>query len=383
MEAMTYEPPRTRGLSLGRAFGGRIVIQPSTLLMLALIALLFSTSGGAQLDRRSFTVGLLFAVLLFGSVLVHELAHAATAKAFRREVHEVVLTLWGGHTTFDARSMTPLISGVTAAVGPLANFVLAGLAALTLSTGALNVSLVQLAEGDITAQGVVRYLMIVNLVLGVFNALPGIPMDGGRVLEAIVWGVTGNRFRGVIIAAWLGRAVAVGVLVVAVAIPVGQGRGPTLFDLMWPLLIFFVLWPAASIALKGAHVLERRQGVTAQSLMVSATAVQFDATVEQARSHAHERGAQEVVVVAADGAPAGHFPVALTDVVPAESRAATGLQSVTMPIPRGAAATLNLTGDALTEALQEWWGRTDVWVVHDDDEVVGVVRLADVMNALQ
>lgn len=380
---MTYEPPRTRGLSLGRAFGGRIVIQPSTLVMLALIALLFSTSGGAQLDRRSFTVGLLFAVLLFASVFVHELAHAAAAKAFRRDVHEVVLTLWGGHTSFDARGMTPLISGVTAVVGPVANFLLAGAAWLALSTGALNATLVQLAEGDITVHSVVRYLLIVNVVLGVFNALPGIPMDGGRVLEAIVWHVTGNRYRGVIVAAWLGRAVAVGVIVVALATPLVQGRAPAFFDLVWPVLIFFVLWPAASLALRGAQALERRQGVSAQSLMVSATAVQFDATVEQARDHAHRVGAQEVVVVAADGSPAGHFPVALTDVVPAEDRASTGLQSVTMPIPRGADADLGLTGDALTEALQEWWGRTDVWVVSDNDTVVGVVRLADVMKALQ
>ncbi|MFN3866752.1 MAG: peptidase M50, partial [Demequina sp.] len=134
---MTAAQRPTRGLSLGRAFGGRIIVQPSTVVMLAILAFLFATNGGGQLDRRSFTVGLVLAVLLFASVLVHEIAHAAAARAFGRQVHEVVLTLWGGHTTFDARGMTPLVSGVTALVGPLANVGVAGLGALALGSGAL------------------------------------------------------------------------------------------------------------------------------------------------------------------------------------------------------------------------------------------------------
>ncbi|MDN4479346.1 site-2 protease family protein [Demequina muriae] len=380
---MTDVPRPTRGLSLGRAFGGRIVVQPSTLVMLAILAFVFATNGGGALDRRSFTVGLVLAVLLFASVLVHEIAHAAAARAFKRQVHEVVLTLWGGHTTFDARGMTPTVSGVTALAGPLANVALAGIGALALASGALDFTFVEMLEGDLTAAGIVRYLVYVNLVLAAFNALPGIPMDGGRVLEAIVWGVTGDRYRGVRVAAWAGRVIAVGVVLVALALPLTQGRVPGLFDVMWAVLVFVILWPAASSALRAAQALGRRQGVFAGTVMVPAIAVRFDATVEDARTQAHQAGAQEVVVISADGAPAGHFPVTLTDAVPPEQRGAASLQSVTMPLPRGAAVPADLTGEGLQVALREWWGRTDVWTVAEAGRIVGVVRLEDVMKALQ
>lgn len=351
--------------------------------MLALLAFLFATRGGGELDRRSFTVGLVFALLLFASVLAHELAHAAAARAYGRQVHEVVLTLWGGHTTFDARGITPLVSGVTALVGPLANLALAGVGAFALSAMGLSGTLGPMVSGDLTLAGVLTYLVYVNVILAVFNALPGIPMDGGRVLEAIVWRVTDDRYRGVIVGAWAGRIIALGVGFVALALPVSQGRTPVLFDLLWAVLVFVILWPAASAALKGAQQLSRRQHVSAGSIMVPAVAVKFDVSVEVARHEAHSAGAREVVVLAADGVPAGHFPVSLTDAVPAEQRAEAGLESVTMPLPRGTDVTSELTGDELLTALREWWGQTDVWTVADSGRIVGVVRLVDVMNALQ
>ena len=381
--AMTDAPRPTRGIPLGRAFGGRIVVQPSTLLMLVLLAFLFATQGQATLDRRSFTLGLLLAVLLFASVLVHELAHAAAARAFRRQVHEVVLTLWGGHTSFDAEGITPRVSGLTAAAGPVANLVLAGIGGAALASGALDVTLIQLIDGDITAYLVVRYLTTVNLLLAAFNALPGIPMDGGRVLEAIVWRLTGDRYRALAVAAWSGRVIAIGVVLYALAAPIMAGRTPTLFDIAWAGLIFVILWPAASSALRAATVLGRRERVAAGAVMVGAVPVAFDASVAQALQAAEEAGAQEVVVLAGDGAPAGHFPASLAAAVPAEARATAGLQSVTMPLPRGASVDAELGGDDLVALLREWWGRTDVWTVSEQGRVIGVVRLADVMRAFE
>ncbi|WP_084078466.1 site-2 protease family protein [Demequina sp. NBRC 110057] len=380
---MTPSPRPTRGLTLGRVFGARIVVQPSTLLMLVLLALLFATSGGVELDRRTFTIGLILAILLFVSVFLHELAHAATARAFKRDVSEIVLTLWGGHTSYDARGLTPVVAGVTSAAGPVANLVLAGLAWLPLATGLISPSLVDWLRGDITVYGIVAWLAWANVVLAAFNALPGIPMDGGRVLEAIVWGATGNRFTGMKVAAWGGRVVAVGVLVVGLAIPYLQGRTPDLFDIGWSLLVVAILWPAASQALRVAQALDKRSTVTAGALAVPAVALAFHVSVADARAAAARDGAVEVVVLGVDGAAAGHFPVALTDAVEEADRPTTGLQSVTMPLPRGAAIDVEADGDALVEALQEWWGKTDVWVAVDRGAIVGVVRLAEAMKALQ
>lgn len=378
---MTPSPQRTSGISLGRVFGGRVVIQPSTVVMLILLAGLFSTRGGNELDRRSFTEGLFLAILLFASVFVHELAHAATAKRMGRTVHEVVLTLWGGHTSFDGRNMTPAVSGVTAAAGPLANIALAG-AGLVVAL-VLDLSAFELVAGDSLGHLLLGYLIYANVILALFNSLPGIPMDGGRVLEALVWHVTGNRLRGQVVAAWGGRLIALGVLAAVMAIPLARGFYPDIINLMIGVVLFMALWPAASAALKGARMLEGRKHVSAGALMVPAVTLRFDATVADAHEKAHLTGAREVVVLGADGSAAGHFPVALMDAVPPDAHASTGLEAVTMPLPRGAQVEASLTGDGLVDQLQQWWGLTDAWVVSERGEIVGVVQLAQVMQALQ
>lgn len=380
---MTPEPQATRGIRLGSAFGGRIVVQPSTLLMLAVLAFFFGTNNGQELTQRGFTIGLILAVLLFVSVFLHELAHAAAARALGRQVHEVVITLWGGHTSFDARGMTPRVAGLTAIAGPAANLVIAGIAWGVLATGALDVTLIDLIEGDVTAYLLVRYLAWANLVLAIFNALPGIPMDGGRVLESVVWAVTGDRYRGVIVAAWGGRVVVLGVIAVAVGGPFAAGRAPDVFDLMWAALVAIILWPAATQALRAAKYLRQRDRLSAGTIAVPALGVPYTTSVADAIAAADAAGAREVVMLGADGAPAGHFPVDIARQVPQEDRDSTQLTSVVMPLPRGAEVPASLGGEELVNALREWWGKTDGWVVKEADRVTGVARLSDVMEALR
>jgi len=371
---MANTPGATRGISLGRIRSARVVVQPSTLIMLVLLAFLFSSSAVGGVTQRAFSLGLLMAVLLFVSVFLHELAHAIAAWSFRREVKEIVLTLWGGHTTFDSRGMTPLVSGVTAIAGPVANGVIAVLC--------WTVAGAHVLEG--TAQNLLEWVVIANILLAAFNLLPGIPMDGGRVLESIVWAATDNRNRATIVAAWTGRVIAVGVLVGSLALPVLLlSRSPGIYDLLFGVLIFSVLWPAANTALKVARSLQRRENTTAGSLMVVAVGVPYSASVADAVAAAERAGAAEVVVQAADGAPAGHFPLATAAAVPAELRSSTGLQAVTSPIPRGAIVAPWIEGDELVEQLRRWHGATDVWVVVENDRVVGVVPLAAVFSALQ
>jgi Zn-dependent protease len=370
---MTDTPPPTKGIQIGRLLGARLVLQPSTLLMIALLAWVFASSGG-QVTGRTFGLGVVLAVLLFVSVFLHEVAHAIAARGFKRQVREIVITLWGGHTSFDSAGMTPFVNAVTAIVGPLMNVLIALVAFAVTVSGTVT--------GSVAA--VLTWLAGANMFLAIFNALPGIPMDGGRVLESIVWGVSGNRHRGTVVAAWGGRVVAVGVIIYAVAAPLSRGQQIDIFNLVLAFLIASVLWPAASAALKYSQVMGRRDGLSIAKIMVPAVAVPYDISVAQAREVAHAASAREVVILSADGAPAGHFPVALTDEIPAEARATTGLQSVTMPLPRGAEVTAALAGEDLVRSLREWWGKTDVWVVRDaGGQVTGVVQLSVVLEALK
>lgn len=370
---MTDQPTPTRGVLVGKVFGARIVVQPSTALMLVVLAFLFSSGPSFEFDPSTFADGLVLAVLLFVSVFLHELAHALTARGFGRQVREIVITLWGGHTSFDARGLTPIVSGATAAAGPAANLGLALILQGVILTGALPEAAVWAAS----------WVVLANVLLAAFNALPGIPMDGGRVLEAIVWAATGSHHRGTVVAAWAGRVVAVLVVAFALLAPFATGGTPGLFEFVWAALIFSILWPAASSAIKVSQLMARRVGLTVQALVIPAVAVPHTLTVAEARARALDHGVDQLVVTAPDGAPAGHFPLALTDAVPEGERAGTSLESVTMPLPRGAHVDSDLEGDDVVEALKQWWGRTDVWVVMDRGNVVGLVKLTDALKAAQ
>ncbi|WP_062377607.1 M50 family metallopeptidase [Demequina pelophila] len=362
-------PARSRGIPLGRVLGARVLLRPSTVLMAVLIAVLVGTTEQG-LTRQSFTLGLAVAVGLFLAVFLHEVAHTAAARAFGREVDEIVLTFLGGHTQFQAKDPRPLEIGVIAAAGPVANALL--------GAGAWATANVLTGIPGMIA-GAFGWL---NLILAAFNALPGTPLDGGRVLNAIVWAVRGDRWAGHRAAAWGGRIIAIGVVVWAVGAPLLDGRRPDLITMLWSVLLFSVIWPAATQELKAASVLSRREDVTPLGPGVSAIGVPYQLSVQQAREAAQAAGAREVVVLAADGQPAGHFPVQLTDVVPEAERATTPLSAVTMPVVRGAEIPASLRGEEVVQALLPWLGKTDVLVITDRGAPVGIVMVEDLKRAL-
>ncbi len=372
---MSQPPPRTpgtkqRGITLGRVLGARVVLMPSTIVMALILAAFYGT-GADGFSRQGFSIGLAVAILLFVSVFLHELAHTAAARAFGRDVQEIVLTFFGGHTQFRSSDPRPVEIGVIAAAGPITNAVI-GAGALA-AAGAFD---------GMTGR-ILSYAGLLNLILAGFNALPGSPLDGGRVVNAIVWGVSGDRWKGHRWAANGGRIVAIAVIVLAVGVPLLTGGSVDIVAAVWAMFLFSVIWPAASAELRAATVLGRREKVTALSLAAPAVGVPFDATVAQARPVAATAGAREVVVLTADGQAAGHFPVALTEAVPEEARATTTLMSVTMPVVRGAQIPASATGETLVEAVVPWFGRTDVLVVTDEDGLpVGVAKLEEIREAL-
>lgn len=366
-------PGQIRGIKLGSIKGAAILIEPSTLIMILILAVIYSGSSAGQASSNAFAMGVLMAILLFVSVFLHELAHAIAAWSFGRKVSTIVLTLWGGHTTFDARNLTPKVVSVTAVAGPVANGVLAIGAYVAAASGGFSG----------TTLGLVQWFGWANLLLALFNVLPGIPLDGGKVLAGIVWAVSGQRDRGTLIAAWVGRGVAIAAAVFAIGWPLLNGRRPGLIDVAIGILLFSVIWPAASSAIRLLNAQERREQANVAALMQPAVGIPYTATVQAARDAALAAGALSVVVLAADGAPAGVSTLPVIDRVPADRREAESLQSVTTPIPRGAVVAHELQGEELVAALREWYGRTDSWAVVDGEQVVGAVRLETVLAAFQ
>jgi Zn-dependent protease/CBS domain-containing protein len=135
------------------------------------------------------------AALFYGSIVLHELAHAATARAFRLPVHGITLVFWGGYTETHSGERGPLASFLIAAAGPFSTLALAG--AFWLAAEATS--------GVLSA--ILGNLAFLSLLFAGLNALPGFPVDGGRMLLAVVWGITKDRFAALRVAGWGGVVV--------------------------------------------------------------------------------------------------------------------------------------------------------------------------------
>lgn len=192
-------------------------------------------AGGAA---WGYAVGLAYALVLLLSVLVHEGAHAMSSRALGLRVHRIVADFLGGHTAFDSRGLTPGRSALIAASGPAANLLLA---MVSLAVGVL-------ASGSI-AGTLASGAAWINVLLAGFNLLPALPLDGGQLLEALVWGITGRRSRGMVAAGWGGRLLVGAITAYVVVWPLAQGRSPDLVSLAWGVLLGSVIWRGASQAI--------------------------------------------------------------------------------------------------------------------------------------
>jgi Zn-dependent protease len=164
------------GVRIARVAGIPVYVAPSWFLVAAVIVVVYA---GALLETRplyGIGVGVLQALVLLVSVLVHEAAHALAARAFGMPVLRIVANLWGGHTAMEEVRAAPGRLAVVAVAGPLANGLVAVLAFVAL----------QGATGDLSGR-VLEGLVLINGSLAVLNILPGLPLDGGQVLACLVW----------------------------------------------------------------------------------------------------------------------------------------------------------------------------------------------------
>jgi len=243
---------------IGQVWGIPIQINPSLLLILGLIT--WSLAGGLlpnaypeMTTTGRWMTALFTAVLFFASILVHELAHAWEARRQDIPVQSITLYIFGGVAQIAGKPKSPGGEFRVAAIGPASSFVLAGLFfALNRTVG---------DQGYLGAS--TQWLALINLMLGAFNLLPGYPLDGGRVLESIVWGVTGKLEKGVRAAALAGQLIAY--------VMIGYGfflaiRGD-IFQGIWLVFIGFFLHGAANSERRSLLQQSQLSGVPVSSAM--------------------------------------------------------------------------------------------------------------------
>jgi Zn-dependent protease len=187
---------------VGSLFKIPLYIDSSWLLILALVTLINAEDIQAQgltqgVPFLGWLIGLAMALLLFGSVLLHELGHSLVARSQGIKVNSITLFLFGGIASIDRESKNPIEALFVAIAGPLVSLSLFGIFFL-LNSWLTASTLLQFVTSDLAR---------INLVLGVFNLIPGLPLDGGQILKALVWKYTGDRFTGVHWAAKTGKII--------------------------------------------------------------------------------------------------------------------------------------------------------------------------------
>ncbi|MDR7385435.1 site-2 protease family protein [Promicromonospora iranensis] len=375
-------PQRSKGFVIGRVAGAPVIVTRSWFLAAFILTILFVPNVQALapgLGAGAYLVAFAFVLLLFGSVFLHEAAHALVARARGQNVTELAVTLWGGHTAYTGGLGRPLDGFLVAVVGPLTNLALAaGFWFAYQASPVLNVPTLLLYAGALS-----------NAFVGAFNLLPGLPLDGGQILESIVWAGTGKRTTGTIIAGWVGRVVAVGVLVWALAVPFVQGTTPRLTTVLWSALIGAFLWAGAGAAITNGLRREAIDGLSAAALAGPAVLVPLGSTVAgalSARAAAAGGGvpAHYVVVVGGhDDAPVAVLDGDAVDAVPASARELTQVDAVAVPFVPGSAVHPEMSGTALLTHLAQRSGGARLVPVVDAGRVTGVLDLADVARAVR
>jgi Zn-dependent protease len=311
-----------------------------------------------------------FPVLLAVSVLLHELGHGLTARRLGIPVTEYVVTLWGGHTQFDRELRSPGASAAVAVAGPGVN------AAIAVASWA--------AAGH--ASGVPGLLLeaswIANGFVAAFNLLPGLPLDGGRVLEALVWRLSRDRALGTLVAGWAGRVLAVGVVVLGLGRPLAQGRQPTLVTAIVVLVIAGFLWVGAGRSITSGRIRRAARDLDLRALAAPAATLPPWASVADLDLVA---AGTAVVVVDDGGAPVALVDPEAAGAVPGPARATTPLAAVA-----AAVAPVSVVRDlhgmaaiqAMTAALHAGPAAVLVGDAGAGPRVLGVVLVASVARAL-
>ncbi|WGM18602.1 site-2 protease family protein [Paenarthrobacter sp. OM7] len=361
------------GIPLGRIAGIPVFLAYSWFVIAGFTVIVY---GPALLVRMpdlgigAYFVALGYALLLAVSVLVHELAHALSAKVFNWPTEKIVLNLWGGHTQFENFTASPGRSVVVALAGPASNFVLAAGMWAVLSTGVLS------GVSDILA----NILMWANLLIGLFNVLPGLPLDGGRLVESAVWKATGSQDKGTIAAGWSGRIIVAALVIWFIGLPLLSGSPLDINLMLITVLVCGFLWMGASSSIHHAKLRSRLYLVSAAGLAERAVGLPNSATVADVLDISPS-GSPAVVICGPDGKPQGVVDFGAAAAVPPQSTATTPVTAVAHALGAGAYVPEWSKGQELIQYLARLEGG-EYAVVDHNGIVTGLLRQQAVVTAI-
>ncbi|HYU75585.1 MAG TPA: site-2 protease family protein [Ktedonobacteraceae bacterium] len=249
----------TGSLRLGKIAGIDIYAHLSWFIILVLLTWSLASDWFAQLfpgwaTTTYWITAFISALLLFACVLVHELTHALVSQAHGLTVKNITLFIFGGVANIEEEVKRPGIEFQIAAVGPIASLLLAAVTFLLA---------LPLRGSNSSAEAILDYLAVSNLVLGVFNLIPGFPLDGGRVLRSIIWKVTGNLQKSTRIASYVGQASAY----VFILLGIIEFFTGNFFNGLWTVFVGWFLLNASQTANTQVELQSTLQGVSVGQVM--------------------------------------------------------------------------------------------------------------------
>ena len=318
-------PAPSSGIRIGSIFGIPIYLHTSWFIIFALITISLGTQFTAQHPHWSpgqrWLLGFITSLLFFASVVFHELAHSIVARHYRIPVSSITLFVFGGLSHIERDPDSGLQEFNIAIVGPLSSLLLAGCFALVWKY-------VHVSEMVTVASG---WLAWINLLLGIFNLVPGFPLDGGRVLRGITWGITGSFTRASQIASISGSVFAY--LMIFLGIWLALFRGAWVNGLWLAFIGWFLLEAAkesfAQVALKSTLTGVRAEDVMSPEIPTVPRDISLD-------DYVHEvlRTGRRSHIVTGAGTPVGLVTLHSARSIPRDEWNNTSIQAVMVPLDR-------------------------------------------------
>lgn len=352
------------GIVVARPFGIPVYVSPYWFIIAGVFIIIYANDLSSAISGNTrYIVAAAFVILLYVSVLMHELSHCVVARGYGLPVRRIMLYPLYGLSEIEREAPTPGREFAVAGAGPGLSLVLA----------AIGWGLAKLAPYGVTG-ALIRQLMVANIIVGVFNLLPGLPLDGGRMLRAVIWKITKKPATATIAAAWVGRGLALALL----AIPFFSGglAGGHIVSTLWVVVIAAFMWTGATQSMKATRFRERLPALQARRLARKAISVPASTPLAEAIRQADEAGARAVVVVDHDGKPIAIVNEAAVTATPPQRRPWIDTGSMARSIDPSLILNADLQGIALLDAIRRA-PATEYLLVDSAAQVVGVLAARD------
>ena len=350
---------------VARPFGIPVYISPYWLVFAVVLVITYAYGPGTQNTSSGgrYLVAAAFVLLLYLSVLVHELAHCVVARGFGLPVKRVLLYPLGGYSEIEQEPTSPGREALISGAGPIVSLALAG----------IGYGLASIVPPGM-AHRLIAQLFFANLVVGIFNLLPGLPLDGGRIFRAGVWKITGRQMVATITAAWAGRVLAI----VLVGLALFSPHSNSVFSLtwLWLLVIGGFIWIQSTQAIRAARIRERLPAVSARTLGRRAIPVSANLPLAEAVRRAQVAGARALVIVDHQNTPTAIVSEAAVQATPEERRPWIEVGSLARTLSPELVLSANLSGMDLVKAVQQA-PASEYLLIEPSGQVYGVLAAAD------